>query len=124
MIFSEIGPGDGGTAISLGSHHGAAHILADAEPAGLTPGEISARVNALPKPEILEVTGGPGDVALMHPFMLHSASPNTGDKVRIVTNKTFPLKQPMNLTRPSGAEFSPVERAILRALDGRVPADA
>jgi hypothetical protein len=115
MIFSEIEPGDGGTAISLGSHHGAARILADAEPAGLTPGQISERVNALPKTQVLEVTGSPGDIALMHPFMLHCASPNTGDKVRIVTNKTFPLKQPMNLSRQTETDYSLVERAILRA---------
>ena len=121
MIFSEINPGDGGTAISLGSHLGAARILADAEPAGLAPGEISQRVDALPKTDVLEVTGSPGDIALMHPFMLHAASPNTGDKVRIVTNKTFPLKQPMNLNRQNPAEYSMVERAILKALGGRVP---
>ena len=121
MIFSEINEGDGGTAISLGSHHGAARILADAEPVGLTPGEISQRVNALPKSRVLEVTGRSGDVALMHPFMLHCASPNTGDKVRIITNKTFPLKEPMNLHRANDADYSVVERTIVQTLDGRVP---
>lgn len=118
MIFSEINPGDGGTAISLGSHRDAARILHSSEPAGLTPNEISTRVSALPRPEVLEMTGSPGDVALMHPFMLHAASPNTGDKVRIITNKTFPLKEPMNLTLGS-RDFSPVEQAILRALEPR-----
>lgn len=116
LIFSEIQPGDGGTAISLGSHLEAARILAAAEPAGLTPGEISQRVAALPRTRVMEVTGMPGDVALMHPLMLHGASMNTGPRVRIITNKTFPLRQPMNLSRPNPEDHSPVERAIRQAV--------
>ncbi|MCX5660734.1 MAG: phytanoyl-CoA dioxygenase family protein [Planctomycetota bacterium] len=115
LIFSEIRPGDGGTAISLGSHLEAARFLAAAEPEGLKPGEISQKVAALPRPRVLEITGEPGDVALMHPLMLHSASPNTGPRVRILTNKTFPLRKPMDLSRANPAEQSPVERAILKA---------
>lgn len=116
LIFSDIEPGDGGTAISLRSHREAARILAKSEPTGLTPGEFSNQVAALPRPEVLEITGRIGDVALMHPFMLHSASANTGSKVRIVTNKCFPLHEPMRLDRPVESDHSPVEEAIRRAL--------
>lgn len=115
MVFSEIGSGDGGTAIVPGSHLTAARILAEAEPHGLTPDEFSRRVAATPRGGAIEITGEPGDFALMHPLMLHASSPNTGNRVRIITNKCFPLNEKMNLRRADPADSSPVEQAILRA---------
>jgi hypothetical protein len=116
LIFSDIESGDGGTAISVGSHKITARILTEAEPAGLEAGELSKRVVARPRGEVVEITGSPGDVALLHPFMLHSASANTGGRVRIITNKCITLKEPMNLDRADASQYSPVELAIVRAL--------
>jgi len=65
----------------------------------------------------VEVTGQAGDVALIHPFLAHARSENTGARVRFICNPCFGLHEPMNFQRPDGA-YSPVEIAIMRALEG------
>jgi hypothetical protein len=116
FILSEIGPGDGGTALSVGSHKITARVLADAEPEGLDAHELARRVASYPRPHVIEANGEPGDVILMHPFMLHARSMNTGNKVRFICNPCVSLREPMNLNRDYQAEYSPVERAIVNAL--------
>ncbi len=34
--------------------------------------------------QVVEMTGEPGDVVLMHPWLLHALAPNSGDRARIV----------------------------------------
>ena len=116
LIFSEIEPGGGGTAVSVGSHKITARILAEAEPDGLVVGELTRRVNAHPRQTVAEVTGMPGEAALLHPFMLHARSPNTGSRVRFICNPCIRLKEKMNLARDDPDDYSPVERAIAQAL--------
>lgn len=116
FLLSDIGPGDGGTAIDLGSHKIAARILNEAEPGGLEVGELCKRVAAHPFKKVIETNGQAGDIALMHPFMRHARSPNTGTSVRFICNPCFQLKEPMNLKRENPDAFSPVERAIAEAL--------
>lgn len=118
FIFSDIGPGDGGTAFSVGSHHITARVLAAAEPAGLDVGELTRRVLAHPDAlrTVVEANGRAGDIVLLHPFMLHARSPNTGTSVRFLCNPCIRLNEPMNLQRSAPAEYSPVEQAILNAL--------
>jgi hypothetical protein len=116
FLFSDIGPGDGGTALSLGSHKITARVLRDAEPDGLDASELSRRVNAYPRERVIEATGSAGDVAFMHPFMSHARSANTGERVRFICNPCFSLKEPMNLQRADPREYSPVEEAIVRAI--------
>lgn len=72
FLFSDIAPGDGGTALSPGSHKIAARVLQEAEPEGLDVYELLKRVNTHPRERIIECTGEAGDVALMHPFMSHA----------------------------------------------------
>lgn len=116
FIFSDIGPGDGGTAIDLGSHFRTARVLAASEPAGLDAHELTRRVNAEPPTRPLEMTGRAGDVVLLHPFMLHARSFNTGNSIRVICNPCVSLHEDMNLKRADG-DYSPVERAIVRALE-------
>ena len=116
FLFSDIEPGDGGTALSLGSHHLAARILQDSEPAGLTVRELLQRVNQHPRERVIETTGEVGDVALMHPFMSHTRSANTGNRVRFICNPCFSLKEPMDFQRENPEEYSPVEQAIVDAI--------
>ena len=66
--------------------------------------------------EFEEVTGGAGDLILIHPFMLHASSQNHSGKVRFMTNPPVVLKEPMDLNRPDPADFSLIERATLHAL--------
>ena len=116
VILSDIGLGDGGTAIDLGSHKIAARILADAEPDGLDLRELCRRLAQHPIARPLEATGQAGDIFLHHPFMRHARSPNTGRSVRFICNPCVMLNEHMQLQRADDAEYSPVERAIVRAL--------
>jgi len=116
-LFSDIGPGDGGTAIILGSHLHAARVLAEHEPEGLDASKICQLLQpyaAENHHRAIEVQGEIGDVALMHPFMLHAFSPNTGTRPRIICNPCQSLNEPMNLRRQNPYDYSPVESAIIR----------
>lgn len=42
----------------------------------------------------VEATGEVGDVYILHPFMLHSASKNLRRDIRIITNPPVSLKEP------------------------------
>ena len=115
FLFSDIGPGGGGTAMLLGSHRDVARILADAEPEGLA---YETLLERLPHPDLsklVEATGAAGDVVLMHPFTIHAVNANSGNQVRIACNPQFQLREPMQLLRPDGA-YSAVERATRFAL--------
>ncbi|KAK4167574.1 hypothetical protein QBC43DRAFT_310995 [Cladorrhinum sp. PSN259] len=65
--------------------------------------------------EFVEVTGNLGDVYLLHPLMLHTASDNALRKVRIITNPPIGLREPFNFDREDG-NYSLVEQVTLRAL--------
>ncbi len=120
FLFSDIGPKDGGTLLSLGSHKIAARVLAEAGETGLEEAELNRRVTALHQLEnVIEVTGKAGDVALIHPFMLHTRGVNRGNSVRFICNPYYTLKEPMNLNRSAVSEYSPVELAIVEALAER-----
>ena len=62
-----------------------------------------------------EMRGQAGDVVILHPFMLHTASANPSGRIRIMNNKVVSLKQPLRLDRPDG-EYTPLERTLLNAL--------
>lgn len=74
----------------------------------------------------VEVTGDAGDVYLLHPLMLHSASTNYRREQRVITNPPVAIKQPFRFNRgvgeadgvggDSGAEISIVAQTTLRAL--------
>jgi len=64
-----------------------------------------------------EMTGNIGDVVLMHPFMLHSASKNLLRRVRVITNPPVSLKEPFRLNRDNHEEYSLVELKTLKELE-------
>ncbi|KAF8971498.1 hypothetical protein BDZ97DRAFT_1723974 [Flammula alnicola] len=66
--------------------------------------------------QFVEMTGEAGDVVLMHPLMLHSASKNYLRIPRIITNPPVSLRAPFNFDREDPAEYSLVERKTLKAL--------
>lgn len=116
VILSDIGPGDGGTAIDLGSHKLAARILAESEPAGLDIQELGKRVAQHPFKKVVEANGQAGDIFMHHPMIRHARSANTGRSVRFICNPCIVLHEHMNLKREREEDYSPVERAIVRAL--------
>ncbi len=63
-----------------------------------------------------EATGRAGDVYLMHPFMMHTGSPNQIGRARFITNYPVHFREPMRFDRERPEDQSPVERAVLRAL--------
>jgi hypothetical protein len=64
-----------------------------------------------------EVTGEAGDILLLHPLMMHTASHNHSDRIRWIANPMVYLEQPLDPFRPL-AELSPVELVIHRAING------
>lgn len=114
FLCSDVEPGDGGTAVSVGSHHLVARVLADAEPDGLAHKQLLARANSHPRTEVREVTGQAGDVVLLHPFLLHAQSVNTGAAVRFMANPFVAARDRLDVH----AGDSPVERAIRRGVAG------
>jgi hypothetical protein len=124
FVFSDIDPGDGGTAISVGSHKVAARVLRDAVPDGLAQGELGRRVREEHfrlKLEVREVHARAGDIAMIHPFMLHTVSTNTGPRVRVICNPHVDYKERTNVLRDPARAVSPVEVAILRAIEPATP---
>lgn len=114
-LFSDLEPGDGGTPMIRGSHRAVAGLLAEAEPAGLSHAELTKQLPEADMTRVAQVTGEAGDVALLHPFLIHGFGPNTGSRVRFACNPQYPLKAALELNRPNG-QCSPVEEAIRRAL--------
>lgn len=66
--------------------------------------------------DYVEACGETGDVYLLHPLMLHSATNNSLRNVRIITNPPVSLREPFQFDRADPAEYSLVERATLRML--------
>ncbi|RDW72746.1 uncharacterized protein DSM5745_07918 [Aspergillus mulundensis] len=63
-----------------------------------------------------EMTGETGDVILIHPLMLHSASRNSLRIPRIITNPPVALKEPFNFDREDHSQYSLIEQKTLLAL--------
>ncbi|HLK56522.1 MAG TPA: hypothetical protein VKU00_08160 [Chthonomonadaceae bacterium] len=118
VIWSDIAPQGGGTFVACDSVGPVARLLA-AHPEGVLPGgPPEAPFNSLIHAckEFIELTGQVGDVALIHPFVLHASSQNHSGKARFITNPPIALKEPMRFDREDPTDFSPVERAVLRGL--------
>lgn len=64
----------------------------------------------------VEATGECGDVYLLHPLMLHSATANPLRHLRIITNPPISMLEPFDFNREAG-DFTLVEQTTLRALE-------
>jgi hypothetical protein len=116
VLFSDLQPKGGGTFIACDSVPAVARYLAD-HPEGINPYKFPNRELIKNCRDFREVTGQPGDVILVHPFMLHSSSYNHRPVARLMINPPAMLRAPMRLDRRSdGSAYSLVERGILRAL--------
>jgi len=127
-LFTDIVPGGGGTMICPEAIPKLAKWLYD-HPEGVSPRMVPRdqpdfkrernleffNTLAGSSTEFVEATGKVGDVYLLHPLMLHSASSNPLRKVRIITNPPVSLKEPFCFDRADG-NYSLVERTTMRAL--------
>lgn len=133
-IFSDIKPRGGGTFICPDGLDMIAKYLAN-HPEGVLPTGLSFTPSTSqfedPKDhpdywsnlkeikrctKFVEMTGEVGDVILLHPLMMHSASKNHLRIPRIITNPPVSLKEPFNFDRQDPVEYSLVERKTLSAL--------
>ncbi|KAF2814798.1 uncharacterized protein BDZ99DRAFT_506167 [Mytilinidion resinicola] len=134
-LFSGIAPNGGGTFICPPAISTAAQHLYE-NPAGVSPRMVqrpkspadgdtwiftlsdwfNPAVRSFPPSAFVEVTGQIGDVYLLHPLMLHSASKNATRVPRIITNPPVSLREPFCFDRREEDEFSLVERKTLKAL--------
>lgn len=130
-LWTDIVPGGGGTMICPSAiSHVAKHLFE--HPEGVSPRMTPRKENPKFKQEnglqwytdlaktmrdkdFVEVTGVVGDVFLLHPLMMHSASNNMLRKVRVITNPPVSVKDPFVFDRADG-NYSAVERKTLRAL--------
>lgn len=132
-LFTDINPGGGGTLICPDAIPIIARRLYE-HPEGVSPYMVSRTDNpdmdgeksldffcnvakSMPANFFLEATGKVGDVYLLHPLMLHSASNNKLRELRIITNPPVSLKKPFSFDRSDSSQFSLVERKTLDALD-------
>ena len=114
VVWSDIQPQSGGTFVACDSVKPVAQRLYQ-HPEGLLPGGFGGLIEHCR--DFIEITGEVGDVVLLHPFILHAASQNPSGRARFITNPPISLKEPMNFNRDNPSQFSPVEQAVLRALD-------
>ncbi|MDE0022847.1 MAG: phytanoyl-CoA dioxygenase family protein [Spirochaetaceae bacterium] len=66
--------------------------------------------------DFVELTGRTGDVVLLHPYTLHSASGNPSGRPRFITSSQRHPGRADELQPPRQKHYSPVEFAVLRAL--------
>ena len=118
-LFSDVLPRSGGTCIATDSIAPVARLLA-AHPEGLHPDGVQGGGYLIPGLieqciEFAELTGEAGDMALVHPYMLHRPCPNPSPRPRFIANAALVLEAPMRFHRPA-ADYSLVELAVLRGL--------
>ncbi|KAI2639556.1 hypothetical protein GGS26DRAFT_540669 [Hypomontagnella submonticulosa] len=68
--------------------------------------------------DFVEATGVVGDVYLLHPLMMHSATSNARRAVRIITNPPVSLLEPFRFDRENEDGYSLVERKTMAAVGG------
>jgi len=93
-----------------------ARLLAE-HPDGLSPTEVVATLPQLVAEcsDFRALTGRQGTIVLAHPFLVHSRSVNALDRLRIISNTSVMLRQPMVFDRDDG-RYTAVEQSILAAL--------
>ncbi|MDJ0343019.1 phytanoyl-CoA dioxygenase family protein [Streptomyces sp. H10-C2] len=118
FLFTETGPDDAPTRIRVGSHLDVPPVLEPFGEAGASTLEIAARIDEVSahRPVAL-ATGGPGDVYLCHPFLVHAARPHHGTRPRFMAQPPLYPAVRYELERSNGA-YCPVETAIRRGLEG------
>jgi tetratricopeptide (TPR) repeat protein len=113
IVFSDLLPASGNTWLALDSPAKVARTLAAApEGVDFCSDEAGPAITRTCE-RFFELTGEAGDLLLVHPLMLHSASPNPSPRIRFLGNPMVYMQEPLDYRR---ADASPVERLIARAL--------
>jgi len=115
VLWTDVLSRGGGTFVATDSVGVVARFLAE-RPEGVLPEELQQTPLVEQCRDFVEITGKQGDVVLMHPFLLHATSQNVLRAQRLITNPPLSLREPLRFDREDPAEFSPVERGVLRGL--------
>lgn len=100
-IFTPIDTWGGGTFIEIGSHLDSLRAIVD-ERDGIAHQDLNTLMNSRSqKGQVVEMTGQPGDMVIMHPLVWHCRGMNFGERTRIICNQDIALINPKNIeTRP------------------------
>ncbi len=120
-IYTEILPQSGGTFLARDSIAPVARLLNE-YPAGFHADSVQGAGYLIPYlieqcDDFVELTGEPGDLALLHPYMLHRRAVNPTDRPRFIANLAIVLEEPMCFRRDQDGPYSLVELAVLAALE-------
>lgn len=116
FLFSDVGENDAPTRIRVGSHLDVpAHLVAAPSQEMNWMAICEAAVAASADREVHLATGGPGDVFLCHPFLVHAAQPHRGTRPRLMAQPPLEHARPFDLDQSSPP---PVVRSILAGLRG------
>jgi len=115
VLWSDVRHQGGATFVAADSVGPVARFLAD-HPEGVLPTEFPIKELVGQCGEFVEATGRVGDVYLLHPYLLHAKAQNVLRLPRFITNPPVHLTEPMRFDREDPADFSLIERAVLRGL--------
>lgn len=115
VCWSDVHHQGGATFVAGDSVGPVARFLAE-HPEGVLPNGFDTAALLNECTDFVEATGRIGDVYLLHPFILHARSQNILRRPRYITNPPVHLAEPMDLNRADPADYSLVERAVLRGL--------
>lgn len=119
-IYTQILPRSGGTFIAKDSIAPVARLLSE-NPQGFHADGTQGAGYLIPYlidqcSEFVELTGEPGDLAILHPYMLHRRTVNPSDRPRFIANLAIVLNEPMRFNLGTRESYSIAELTVLHAL--------
>ena len=117
-LYSDILPGSGGTQMCVDSVGVVARLLAQ-HPEGIHPDSVQSYIQPhmiMECSEFEELTGKAGDLAIIHPYMVHRVAGNPSGRPRFAQFPSIKLSQPMQFQRDDPGEYSLSELVVLKEL--------
>ena len=117
FFYSDIAPESGGTQIMVDSVGVTARVLAQ-YPRGLHPDSVQGYINPhmiRECKEFAELTGEAGDMAIIHPYMVHRVAANPSGRARFAQFPSIQLSAPMKFARDDH-KYSQTELVVLKEL--------
>ncbi len=117
-LYSDILPGSGGTQMCVDSVGVVARLLAQ-HPEGIHPDSVQSYIKPhmiMECSEFEELTGEAGDLAIIHPYMVHRVAGNPSGRARFAQFPSIKLSQPMQFQRDDPGEYSLSELVVLKEL--------
>jgi hypothetical protein len=99
MLFSDVHPGSGGTAVARGSHKLVINALVSAGLRGMSGPDVkSIFEDHADDFEVVELCGSAGTVYLMHPYLLHARSKNLSATPRFICHPSVSLRNHLDFS--------------------------